>query len=231
MGWIWWKTILSPLKMWLPLVKTSCLSSSTGGWTTKHPLTSWRACEREKAQTGVVEEMHKKNVPQWFIDSCLKIKYLFPKPHAAAYAQTSYRIAYFKVYYPLQFYATYFSIKASDFDGDLAVLGADAIKKRFLDVKSAGKTATAKDQDMQPHLETAYEMYCRGYRFYPWILSFPMPPTMSLKMTASGFPSADCRVWAQWRQNLFIKPGWRLLLRRWTTCARGLKCQRASLRR
>lgn len=130
--------------------------------------------------------MHKKNVPQWFIDSCLKIKYLFPKPHAAAYAQTSYRIAYFKVYYPLQFYATYFSIKASDFDGDLAVLGADAIKKRFLDVKSAGKTATAKDQDMQPHLETAYEMYCEGIAFIRWILSFPMPPTMSLKMTASG---------------------------------------------
>lgn len=133
--------------------------------------TSFDVMESVRKGRGIkpewIEEMHKKNVPQWFIDSCLKIKYLFPKPHAAAYAQTSYRIAYFKVYYPLQFYATYFSIKASDFDGDLAVLGADAIKKRFLDVKSAGKTATAKDQDMQPHLETAYEMYCRGYRFYP----------------------------------------------------------------
>ncbi len=111
--------------------------------------------------------MHEKNVPQWFIDSCHKIGYLFPKPHAAAYAQLSYRIAYFKVHYPLCFYATYFSIKAPGFDGTLAIKGGEAIRDRFLEVKKAGKEASPKDQDMQPHLETAYEMWCRGYEFYP----------------------------------------------------------------
>ncbi len=114
-----------------------------------------------------IEAMHEKNVPQWFIDSCLKIGYLFPKPHAAAYAQVSYRIAYFKVHHPLAFYATYFSIKAPDFDGSLGIQGLEAIKKRFLEVKEMGKEAAPKDQGMQPHLETAYEMYCRGYKFYP----------------------------------------------------------------
>ena len=114
-----------------------------------------------------VDAMHEKNVPQWFIDSCYKIGYLFPKPHAAAYAQMSYRIAYFKVHYPLAFYATYFTIKAPDFDGSLAMKGGEAIKKRFLEVKELGKEAAPKDQSMQAHLETAYEMYCRGYTFYP----------------------------------------------------------------
>ena len=114
-----------------------------------------------------VEAMNEKNVPQWFIDSCRKIGYLFPKPHAAAYAQMSYRIAYFKVHYPLAFYATYFTIKAPDFDGTLAMQGGEAIKKRFLEVKELGKDAAPKDQNMQAHLETAYEMYCRGYTFYP----------------------------------------------------------------
>lgn len=114
-----------------------------------------------------IDAMHEKNVPQWFIDSCLKIGYLFPKPHAAAYAQTSYRIAYFKVHYPLAFYATYFTIKAPDFDGSLGIQGLEVIKQRFIEVKELGKDAAPKDQNMQPHLETAYEMYCRGYKFYP----------------------------------------------------------------
>ncbi len=114
-----------------------------------------------------VDSMHEHNVPEWFIESCRKIGYLFPKPHAAAYAQMSYRIAYFKVHYPLAFYATYFSIKAPDFDGTLAVMGGEAVKKRFIEVKEAGKEAAPKDQNMQPHLETAYEMYLRGYTFYP----------------------------------------------------------------
>ena len=114
-----------------------------------------------------IDAMHEKDVPQWFIDSCLKIGYLFPKPHAAAYAQMSYRIAYFKVHYPLAFYATYFTIKAPDFDGSLGIQGLDAIKKHFIEIKELGKDAAPKDQNMQPHIETAYEMYCRGYKFYP----------------------------------------------------------------
>ena len=114
-----------------------------------------------------VEAMHQNNVPQWFIDSCYKIGYLFPKPHAAAYALTSYRVAYFKVHYPLAFYATYFTIKAPDFDGSIGIKGLEAIKDHFLEVKKLGKDAAPKDQDMQPHFETAYEMYCRGFSFYP----------------------------------------------------------------
>src|SRR5690606_6349130 len=78
-----------------------------------------------------VTEMKKHNVPDWYIESCKKIKYMFPKAHAAAYVLMAVRIAYFKVHYPILFYATYFSVRADDFDLDTMIQGSAAIRKRI----------------------------------------------------------------------------------------------------
>ena len=82
------------------------------------PLRSWRVSVREKAEDGMEDAMKAAGVPDWYIWSCKKIKYMFPKAHAAAYVMMAYRIAYCKVNYPLAYYAAYFSIRASAFSYD-----------------------------------------------------------------------------------------------------------------
>ena len=90
---------------------------------------------------------------------------MFPKAHAVAYVMMSFRIAYFKVYYPEAFYATYFTIKAADFDGQLILSGAQNIKEKILEIESNGNMATAKERNLQVVLEVALEMYARGLKF------------------------------------------------------------------
>lgn len=109
--------------------------------------------------------MRQLSLPDWYIDSCNKIKYMFPKAHAVAYVMMSFRIAYFKVYHPEAFYATYFTIKASDFDGQLILSGKDNIKEKILEIESNGNMATAKEKNLQVVLEVALEMYARGFKF------------------------------------------------------------------
>ncbi|NLC04691.1 MAG: PolC-type DNA polymerase III, partial [Tissierellia bacterium] len=109
--------------------------------------------------------MRQLSLPDWYIDSCNKIKYMFPKAHAVAYVMMSFRIAYFKVYHPEAFYATYFTIKASDFDGQLILSGKDNIKEKILEIESNGNMATAKEKNLQIVLEVALEMYARGFKF------------------------------------------------------------------
>lgn len=111
------------------------------------------------------EEMRKLNVPEWYIDSCIKIKYMFPKAHAAAYVMMSFRIAYFKVYYPEAFYATYFTIKASDFDADLVLKGKEVVKNKYKELEKLGNDSTAKEKNLMIVLEVVLEMYARGYNF------------------------------------------------------------------
>lgn len=114
-----------------------------------------------------IEEMKKNDVPDWYIGSCQKIKYMFPKAHAVAYVMMSFRLAYYKVHYPAAFYATYFTIKAEDFDADLIVKGLDAIRKKMDEIQSLGNDATAKEKNMLTVLEVAYEMYARGIEILP----------------------------------------------------------------
>ena len=107
--------------------------------------------------------MRAKNVPEWYIESCQKIKYMFPKAHAVAYVLMAYRIAYCKVHHPLAFYAAYFSIRADDFDADLIVQGKDVIKSRLRELEQLGNKASVKEKSLQTILEVALEMYLRGY--------------------------------------------------------------------
>jgi DNA polymerase-3 subunit alpha (Gram-positive type) len=114
-----------------------------------------------------VEEMVKNKVPDWYIQSCKKIKYMFPKAHAVAYVMTSFRLAYCKVNYPEAFYATYFTTKVEDFDADLVVKGMDAIKGKMNEIEAIGIDATTKEKGMYTVLEVALEMYARGIKILP----------------------------------------------------------------
>lgn len=115
-----------------------------------------------------IEDMRAHDVPEWYINSCLKIKYMFPKAHAAAYVLMALRVAYFKVHHPLYYYAAYFSIRASDFDLVAMVKGKDAIKeelKRLYELSRDRSAATAKVKELITVLELANEMVERGYEF------------------------------------------------------------------
>lgn len=109
--------------------------------------------------------MREEDVPEWYIDSCLKIKYMFPKAHATAYVLMALRVAYFKVHYPLFYYAAYFSIRASDFDLEAMCKGKEVIKKRMKEITDKGMDATTKDKNMLTVLELANEMVERGFEF------------------------------------------------------------------
>ncbi|GAA4701059.1 PolC-type DNA polymerase III [Brevibacillus fulvus] len=111
------------------------------------------------------EEMRKHNVPEWYIDSCQKIKYMFPKAHATAYIMMAVRIAYFKVHYPREFYATYFSVRADDFDIPLMVKGSSAIRQKIEEIEGKGLDAQPKEKALLTVLEMALEMVERGFRF------------------------------------------------------------------
>ncbi len=114
--------------------------------------------EEEKAMKDL-------SIPQWYIESCNKIKYMFPKAHAAAYVTMSFRIAYFKVYHPEAFYATYFTTKWADFKADLIIRGEGPIREKIKELEQKGLAATAKEKNELIVLEVALEMYARGYRF------------------------------------------------------------------
>lgn len=114
-----------------------------------------------------IEEMKRCKVPQWYIDSCLRIEYMFPKAHASAYVISAVRTAYFKLYYPIQYYATYYSVRAADFDVDLFCQGYDAILKTLVDIENKGFQATTKEKNMISILEMGLEMTARGFKFKP----------------------------------------------------------------
>ncbi|ASS75607.1 PolC-type DNA polymerase III [Tumebacillus algifaecis] len=113
------------------------------------------------------EEMKKHKVPDWYIWSCKQIKYMFPKAHATAYVLMAVRIAYFKVHYPLEFYATYFSVRADDFDLEVMSKGYDAIVAKIEEIEAKGFQAAPKEKALHTVLEMACEMTARGYQFLP----------------------------------------------------------------
>ncbi|WP_399206967.1 PolC-type DNA polymerase III [Sutcliffiella rhizosphaerae] len=111
------------------------------------------------------EEMIKNDVPGWYVDSCLKIKYMFPKAHAAAYVLMAVRIAYFKVHFPLMYYAAYFTVRADDFDIDNMVKGSAAIRQKVEEINAKGLDAAPKEKSLLTVLELSLEMTERGFSF------------------------------------------------------------------
>ncbi|MCG8484548.1 MAG: PolC-type DNA polymerase III [Clostridia bacterium] len=132
---------------------------------------SFKIMENVRKGKGLSDEdeaiMKENNVEDWYIESCKRIKYMFPKAHAVAYVMMSYRIAYFKVYYPLAFYAVFLTIKVADFNADVIFKGKKEILKRIEELESNGNKATQKEKDELTVLEVVYEMNSRGLEFLP----------------------------------------------------------------
>lgn len=130
------------------------------------PLTAFKIMENVRKGKGLTEEhieqMKKNNVPQWYIDSCQKIKYMFPKAHACAYVMMSFRVAYYKVFHKEAFYATFFTTKADDFDISIVSKGKEHILNNIKELEKKGNFATTKEKSILGVLEVAYEMYQRG---------------------------------------------------------------------
>ena len=116
-----------------------------------------------------IQAMKEHDVPQWYIDSCFKIKYMFPKAHAAAYMIAALRLGWYKVHRPLEYYAAYFTVRSGDFDGVTAVLGKDAVvqKMRELDAKIKNNEASDKETNVYDSLQVVNEMLARGIQFLP----------------------------------------------------------------
>ena len=111
------------------------------------------------------EFMRSYNVPEWYIESCRKIKYMFPKAHATAYVTSAFRIAWFKVHYPILYYCAYLSIRRDQFDIASMIRGEDAIRQKIDEIDAKGNMASNKEQDVRETLLLCLEMVCRGFYF------------------------------------------------------------------
>ncbi|MDP4119720.1 MAG: PolC-type DNA polymerase III, partial [Bacillota bacterium] len=114
-----------------------------------------------------ISAMKEHNVPGWYIDSCMKIKYMFPKAHAAAYMIATLRLGYYKVYYKSEFYAAYFSVRGEGLDASVVLKGRQAVLTRMKDIKDKGFAATAKDNAEYSALQVVNEMLARGVVVLP----------------------------------------------------------------
>lgn len=132
---------------------------------------SFKIMESVRKGKGLTQDMEeamlKEGVPDWYIWSCKRIKYMFPKAHAAAYVMMAFRIAYFKVYHPLAYYAAYFSIRASAFNYELMCLGKERLERHMADYKRRTNELTKKEQDTYKDMKIVQEMYARGFDFVP----------------------------------------------------------------
>ena len=135
------------------------------------PSLAFKTMESVRKGKGLTPEMESAmlevNVPDWYIWSCKKIKYMFPKAHAAAYVMMAWRIAYFKVNYPLAFYAAFFSIRASAFSYEIMCRGQKHLEETMADYKRRSDTLSKKEQDTLKDMKLVQEMYARGFDFMP----------------------------------------------------------------
>ncbi len=111
--------------------------------------------------------MREHDVPEWYINSCLKIKYMFPKAHAAAYMISALRLGWYKVHRPVEYYAAYFSVRGEDFDGAVVMKGRDAVKRKMSEIAMKGKEASKKEEDAYTTFQIVNEMLARGIQILP----------------------------------------------------------------
>lgn len=134
------------------------------------PQKAFKIMENVRKGKGVnhEEEEHMLNcsTPGWYVDSCRKIKYMFPKAHAAAYVTMAFRIAWYKVHFPLAFYASFFSVRAQEFEAETMLGGYAVILRRIQEIDKKGQKAEPKEKKLLPILEVALEMYARGFCFH-----------------------------------------------------------------
>lgn len=132
---------------------------------------AFRIMEQVRKGKGLTDDdvtlLRKFQVPEWYVDSCKKISYMFPKAHAVAYVMMAFRIAFFKVHYPLAFYAALFSLRAGEFDAQLVVRGEGAVRAELENINGKGYEATAKEKSMVTQLEIVLEAMARGISFLP----------------------------------------------------------------
>ena len=138
------------------------------------------------------ELMRAHDVPEWYIESCKKIKYMFPKGHAVAYVTNTFRIGYFKINYPYAFYAAQFSVKYEDFDYNIMAFGRDRVLAKMKEIDEKGDEKTAKDKSMRTTLELVNEMYARGLKFVPMDLYKSDP--FKFKVTEDGLMPPLCTI-------------------------------------
>jgi len=131
-------------------------------------VTAFKIMENVRKGIGVSgeqeEAMLQAGVPLWYIESCKKIKYMFPKAHAVAYVMMAFRIAFFKVYYMKEFYVSFFTVRADEFDAQVICLGLEGVLQKIIELENKGMEASAKEKNLLSILEVALEMYRRGIK-------------------------------------------------------------------
>lgn len=135
------------------------------------PKMSFDTMESVRKGRGLKPEMEEAmiehNVPSWFIDSCKKIKYMFPKGHAVAYVTMALRIAWYKVHRPAAYYCAYYTVRADCFDASILGGTQEAIRARYKEMEENSKDLTQKDKDLMIIMELVIEMLCRGIKLAP----------------------------------------------------------------
>lgn len=160
-------------------------------------LTAFKIMESVRKGKGLTpeweEDMLAHNVPEWYIASCKKIKYMFPKAHAAAYVMSAIRLAWYKVHQPVAFYCAILSVAPDGFDGSIVAGGRDAVYRKMQEIDKMGKEATQKDKDTFSALQFAHEAMLRGIRFLPVHLKYShakefLPENGNIRMPMIALP-------------------------------------------
>jgi DNA polymerase-3 subunit alpha (Gram-positive type) len=131
--------------------------------------TAFKIMESVRKGKGLTDEwkeiMRANNVPEWYIDSCLKIKYMFPKAHAAAYVMSAIRLVWYKIYYPMEFYAAFLTVAPGGFDAEIVGTGYEGVNKKIEEIEKLGNEASAKENETCQTLYLVREALARGVKF------------------------------------------------------------------